>query len=63
MYRQNYRDVIQKNHQDDIDKVKLLCESARMGISRVPDAYFGYDERLQNVFDLVKNTCYRILEE
>ena len=64
MDRQNYRDVIAKaNHQDDIDKVELLCEAAGMGMRPVPDPYYGDDEGFQNVFDLVKTACHRIAEQ
>ena len=63
MDRQNYRDVISKaNHQDDIDKVKLLCEAAGLGMRPVPDPYYGGNEVFQNVFDLVKTACHRIVE-
>ena len=63
MDRQNYRDVIAKvKHQDDIDKVKLLCEAAGLGMRPVPDPYYGGNEVFQNVFDLVKTACHRIVE-
>ena len=63
MDRQNYRDVIAKvNHQDDIDKVELLCEAAGLGMRPVPDPYYGGDEGFQSVFDLVKTACHRIAE-
>ena len=64
MDRQNYRDVIAKvNHQDDIDKVELLCEAAGLGMRPVPDPYYGGDEGFQSVFDLVKTACHRIAEK
>ena len=64
MDRQNYRDVIAKvNHQDDIDKVELLCEAAGLGMRPVPDPYYGGDEGFQSVFDLVKTACHRIAEQ
>jgi protein-tyrosine phosphatase len=64
MDRQNYRDVIAKvNHQDDIDKVELLCEAAGLGMRPVPDPYYGGDEGFQRVFDLVKTACHRIAEQ
>ena len=64
MDRQNYRDVIAKaNHQDDIDKVELLCEAAGLGMRPVSDPYYGGDEGFQSVFDLVKTACHRIVEQ
>jgi protein-tyrosine phosphatase len=64
MDRQNYRDVIAKaNHQDNIDKVELLCEAAGMGMRPVPDPYYGDNQGFQNVFDLVKTACHRIAEQ
>ena len=64
MDRQNYRDVIAKaNHQDDIDKVELLCEAAGLGMRPVPDPYYGGDEGFQSVFDLVKTACHSIAEQ
>ena len=64
MDRQNYRDVIAKaKHQDDIDKVELLCAAAGLGMRPVPDPYYGGDEGFQNVFDLVKMACHRIAEQ
>ena len=64
MDRQNYRDVITKaNHQDDIDKVELICEAAGLGICPVPDPYFGGDEGFQKVFDLISTACNRIAEQ
>ena len=64
MDRQNYRDVIAKaNHQDDIDKVELICEAAGLGIRPVPDPYYGGDEGFQNVFNLIKLACHRIAEQ
>ncbi|MDG1823947.1 MAG: low molecular weight phosphotyrosine protein phosphatase [Flavobacteriaceae bacterium] len=64
MDRQNYRDIVAKaKHQDDIDKVELLCEAAGLGMRPVPDPYYGGDEGFQNVFDLVKTACYRIAEQ
>ena len=64
MDRQNYRDVITKaKHQDDIDKVELLCEAAGLGMRPVPDPDYGDDEGFQNVFDLVKTACHRIAEQ
>ena len=39
------RDVIAKaNHQNEVDKVELLCEAAGLGMRPVPDPYFGDDE-------------------
>ena len=62
MDRQNYRDVIaQANRQDDMDKVKLLCEAAGMGMRPVPDPYYGGNEGFQKVFDLVNTACHRIV--
>jgi protein-tyrosine phosphatase len=64
MDRQNYRDVIAKaKHQDDIDKVELLCVAAGLGMRPVPDPYYGGNEGFQNVFDLVKTACHRIAEQ
>ena len=64
MDQQNYRDVIAKvNHQDDIDKVELLCEAAGLGMRPVPDPYYGGNEGFQNVFDLVKTACHRIAKQ
>ena len=64
MDRQNYRDVIAKaNHQDNIDKVELICEAAGLGIRPVPDPYYGGDEGFQNVFHLLKMACHRIAEQ
>ena len=64
MDRQNYRDVIAKaKHQDDIDKVELLCVAAGLGMRPVPDPYYGGDEGFKNVFDLVKTACHRIAEQ
>ena len=64
MDRQNFRDVIAKaNHQDDIDKVELLCEAADLGMRPVPDPYYQGDEEFQNVFYLVKTACHRIAEQ
>ena len=64
MDRQNYRDVIAKaNHQDEIDKVRLLCEAAGMGVRPVPDPYYGGDEGFKSVFDLVKTACHRIAKQ
>ena len=64
MDRQNYRDVIAKaNHQDNIDKVELICEAAGLGIRPVPDPYYGGDEGFQNVFNLIKMACHRIAEQ
>ena len=64
MDRQNYRDVIAKaKHQDDIDKVELLCAAAGLGMRPVPDPYYGGNEGFQNVFDLVKTACHRIAEQ
>ena len=64
MDRQNYRDVIAKaNHQDDIDKVELLCEAAGLGMRPVPDPYYGGDEGFKSIFDLVKTACHRIAEQ
>ena len=64
MDRQNYRDVIAKaKHQDDIDKVELLCAAAGLGMRPVPDPYYGGNEGFQIVFDLVKTACHRIAEQ
>jgi protein-tyrosine phosphatase len=64
MDRQNYRDVIAKaKHQDDIDKVELLCEAAGLGMRPVPDPYYGGDEGFKNIFDLVKTACHFIAEQ
>ena len=64
MDRQNLRDLIAKaKGQDDIDKVRLICEAAGMGMRAVPDPYYGDDEGFQKVFNLIKIACHRIAEE
>ena len=64
MDSQNYRDVIAKaNHQNEVDKVELLCEAAGLGMRPVPDPYFGGDEGCQKVFDLIKTACHRITKQ
>jgi protein-tyrosine phosphatase len=55
--------IAKVNHQDDIDKVELLCEAAGLGMRPVPDPYYGGDEGFQSVFDLVKTACHRIAEQ
>ena len=64
MDRQNLRDLIAKAKcQDDIDKVRLICEAAGMGMRSIPDPYYGDDEGFQKVFNLIKIACHRISEE
>ena len=55
--------IAKANHQDDIDKVELICEAAGLGIRPVPDPYYGGDEGFQNVFNLIKLACHRIAEQ
>ena len=64
MDHQNYKDVIAKaKRQYDIDKVKLLCDAAGMGMRTVPDPYHGNIESFQRVFDLINTACYSIAEK
>ena len=64
MDHQNYKDVIAKaKRQYDIDKVKLLCDAAGMGMRTVPDPYYGNIESFQRVFDLINTACYSIAEK
>ena len=55
--------IAKAKHQDDIDKVELLCEAAGLGMRPVPDPYYGGDEEFKNIFDLVKTACHRIAEQ
>lgn len=64
MDKSNYGNVIAlaDNHEDRI-KVKLLLEEVDLGISEVPDPYYGGEKGFEYVYGLIEEACTQIVKK
>lgn len=64
MDHSNYEDVIaQAQTLEDKGKVKLLLEEVSLGITEVPDPYYGGKDGFEYVFDLIDKACEAIAQK
>jgi len=63
MDKSNYADVtaLAKTIEEK-NKVKLLLEEAKLGISEVPDPYYGGADGFGHIYDLIDKACDRIAD-
>ena len=63
MDQSNYSDIISLATRDtQIQKVRLLLEEVDLGLSEVPDPYYGGDQGFEYVFDIVNRACDAVVK-
>ncbi|MEX0288664.1 MAG: low molecular weight protein-tyrosine-phosphatase [Flavobacteriaceae bacterium] len=61
MDRSNYQNIITlADSQEKIEKVKLLLKETELGLSEVPDPYYGGAQGFENVFSMIEVACENI---
>jgi len=64
MDKSNYANIItQAKNKEEVAKVKLLLHEVDLGISQVPDPYYGGDKEFENVYDLIDKACSKIAKQ
>lgn len=64
MDRSNYANVISLSEMEaDRKKVKLLLDEADLGISEVPDPYYGGADGFEYVYGLIEQACDQIVKK
>ena len=64
MDKSNYANVIALSETDeDRKKVKLLLEAADLGLSEVPDPYYGGADGFEYVYGLIERACNQIVKK
>lgn len=64
MDKSNYRNTIAlAQNENEKQKVKLLCANPDLGVSEVPDPYYGGEDGFESVFRLIDAACGHIAEK
>lgn len=64
MDKSNYNNIIrQAEAKYQIEKVTLLLEEVKLGISEVPDPYYGGPQGFENVYQMIDVACSTIAEK
>ena len=64
MDKSNYNNIIAlAETNEDRKKVKLLLEEVEIGISEVPDPYYGGANGFEYVFELIEQACNQIAQK
>lgn len=64
MDRENNSNVLAQARNDkDVQKVSLILEGIRAGISEVPDPYYGGESGFEDVFQLLEEACTLIAQK
>lgn len=64
MDRENNSNVLAQARNDkDVQKVSLILEGIRSGISEVPDPYYGAESGFEDVFQLLEEACTLIAQK
>lgn len=64
MDRSNFSNVARlASTTEDAQKVKLLLEEAPLGISEVPDPYYGGDDGFEDVYQMIDRACEAIAKK
>ncbi len=64
MDKSNYRNTIAlAQNENEKQKVKLLCANPDLGVSEVPDPYYGGEDGFESVFRLIDTACGHIAEK
>lgn len=64
MDKSNYADVISMaKTPEEREKVKLLLEEVNLGISEVPDPYYGGTDGFEYIYGLIQQACEAIIKK
>jgi protein-tyrosine phosphatase len=61
MDKSNYRNVIaMTTYKEQAEKVKLLLTEADLGLTEVPDPYYGGKDGFDKVFEMIYSACEKV---
>ncbi len=64
MDRNNFSDIANlAQNQQEAEKVKLLLSEANVGISEVPDPYYGGEDGFEDVYQMIDLACEAIAKK
>ncbi|MGB5555797.1 MAG: low molecular weight protein-tyrosine-phosphatase [Flavobacteriaceae bacterium] len=62
MDKSNYASLLKMADLEQTSKVKLLLDEVAIGISEVPDPYYGGNEGFENVYQMISAACETIAQ-